>query len=282
MSCGVGTLAQAALLVALSTTACAGEVPGDGVTPPAPEDGVRSARAPEPPAPSARLSLRVLASYPHDRTAFTQGLLVHEGALYESTGRYGRSGIRRVEPETGKVLVERSLPAHLFGEGLALAADRLVQITWQEGVALLWDPSTLERIGELSYRGEGWGLTYDGERLVMSDGSDWLVFRDPRSLAELDRVQVTLDGSPLPRLNELEWVDGEVWANVWGASSVVRIDPASGAVTGVADLSELAARLPPEESQGIDVLNGIAWWPEREAFLVTGKLWPRTFLVRFE
>lgn len=282
MSRGVGELAQAALLVVLSSAACAGDVPGQGGAPPAPADDARIAPAPGPPAPLAELSVRVLATYPHDPSAFTQGLLVHGGAVYESTGGYGRSTIRRVDPESGDVLLARSLPPNLFGEGLALAGDRLVQITWREGVAWLWDPTTLERTGELSYQGEGWGLAFDGERLVMSDGSDWLVFRDPASLAELDRVQVTLEGRPLPRLNELEWVDGQVWANVWGSSSVVRIDPASGAVTAVVDLSELAARIPPEESQGIDVLNGIAWWPEREAFLVTGKLWPRAFLVRFE
>lgn len=279
-----GILVQAAVVVALSAAACAGEPPR--------QEGARSAveaeipvpePVPAPPSdPPARLALRVLESYPHDPQAFTQGLLFHDGALYESTGRYGLSSLRRVDPETGEVLVERALPAHLFGEGLALAEDRLVQLTWQEGVALRWDPATLERVGETSYRGEGWGLTYDGARLVMSDGTSWLVLRDPGSFAELDRVQVTLEGRPLPNLNELEWVDGAVWANVWGSRSVVRIDPASGAVTAVADLSELAARLPREEARGIDVLNGIAWWPEREAFLVTGKLWPRTFLVEFE
>lgn len=279
-----GILVQAVVLVALSAAACAGEAPR--------EAGARSAVEAEPPVPEpvpatpsgppARLAVRVLETHPHDPQAFTQGLLFHDGALYESTGRYGRSSLRRVDPETGEVLAERSLPAHLFGEGLALAGDRLVQLTWQEGVALAWDPATLERVGETSYRGEGWGLTFDGERLVMSDGTSWLVFRDPGSFAEIGRVQVTLEGRPLPNLNELEWVDGSVWANVWGSQSVVRIDPASGVVTAVADLSELAARLPSEEARGIGVLNGIAWWPEREAFLVTGKLWPRTFLVRFE
>jgi glutamine cyclotransferase len=117
---------------------------------------------------------------------------------------------------------------------------------------------------------------------LMSDGSSWLVFRDPDTFEELDRVSVTIDGQPLGELNELEWVDGAVWANVWGSSSIVRIDPGSGAVTAVADLSGLQRRLPPEEARGIDVLNGIAWWPERDAFVVTGKLWPRAFLVRLE
>lgn len=229
-----------------------------------------------------RLGVRVLAEYPHDPGSFTQGLLVHDGALYESTGRYGHSRVRKIEPESGRVLAERVLPARLFGEGLALAGDRLVQITWQEGVALLWEPETLEPLGELSYRGEGWGLAYDGDRLILSDGTSALSFRDPATLEETDRLDVTLEGAPLSRLNELEWVDGALWANVWGSRSVVRIDTASGAVTAVADLSSLLERLPAEAAPDIDVLNGIAWWPERESFLVTGKLWPRMFEVVFE
>jgi len=272
-----GSLFQAAALIALVVTACAAEpAPARRTT------GVEPKPAASPPAPPARLALEVLATYPHAPEAFTQGLLVHDGALYESTGRYGRSSLRRIDPETGKVLAERALSPNLFGEGLARVGDRLVQLTWREGVAPVWDLSTLEPLDQLSYQGEGWGLTFDGERLVMSDGSAWLVFRDPETLAELGRVLVTLDGEPLEELNELEWVGGAVWANVWGSSSVVRIDPATGVVTGVADLSALLARLPPAESRGIDVLNGIAWWPERDAFLVTGKLWPRVFLVKME
>lgn len=247
---------------------------GEGAGPGEPASG--DGRSPE------RLEARVLESYPHDPDAFTQGLLFHRGALYESTGRYGRSELRRVEPETGEALAFRRLPGDLFGEGLALAGDRLVQLTWRSGVALVWDVGTLEPRGELAYAGEGWGLAYDGDRLVMSDGSSVLTFRDPESFAELGRVRVTLRGRPLAQLNELEVVDGAVWANVWGTESVVRIDPATGEVTGIADLSELRGLLSPEEARGIDVLNGIAWWPEREAFLVTGKLWPRAFLVEIE
>lgn len=271
------SLLQAAALVALSVTACTGE------TPPSSDRAVAGSTAAAPaPGPPARLQVRVLATYPHDPEAFTQGLLIHDGVLYESTGRYGHSSLRRVEPETGEVLAERTLSPNLFGEGLARVGERLVQLTWREGVAPVWDLATLEQVDRFSYQGEGWGLTFDGERLVMSDGSAWLVFRDPSTFEELDRVLVTLEGRPLQDLNELEWVDGVVWANVWGSSSVVRIDPGSGAVTAVADLSELLTRLPPEEARGIDVLNGIAWWPEREAFVVTGKLWPRAFLIRLE
>jgi glutaminyl-peptide cyclotransferase len=232
-----------------------------------------------------RLGFRVVAEYPHDPSAFTQGLLIHDGVLYESTGQYGRSELRRVAPETGEVLLRRQLPGHLFGEGLALVPgtpDRLIQLTWQEGIALVWDRESLTALGELRYRGEGWGLAWDGERLVMSDGSAWLSFREPGGFAELARVEVTLEGRPLPGINELEWAEGALWANVWGSESVVRIDTATGEVTAVADLAALEERLPRGESPRIDVLNGIAWWPERGTFLVTGKLWPRAFEVTLE
>ena len=256
--------------------------PAAGAETPGPEPS-RPAGGPE------RLTARVMAEYPHDPEAFTQGLLVHDGLLYESTGRYGRSELRRVDPRTGEVLLRRELPGHLFGEGLTLVpggpggtGDRLVQLTWQEGVALVWDRESLRAEGELRYQGEGWGLAWDGERLVMSDGSAWLSFREPHGFSELARVEVTLEGRPLPRINELEWVDDALWANVLGSDSVVRIDPATGEVTAVADLAGIEARLPRGEAGGIDVLNGIAWWPERGSFLVTGKLWPRLFEVVFE
>ena len=257
---------------------------GDGAAGP-PEEAA-SAPAPAAPRKAERLAARVIAEYPHDPSSFTQGLLVHDGALYESTGHYGQSLVRKLVPESGEVLAERRLEPRLFGEGLALVTSpdggRLVQLTWREGVALLWDPEDLEPVGERSYRGEGWGLTFDGERLILSDGGSALSFRDPETLEETGRVEVTLDGQPVFELNELEWVDGAVWSNVLGSASVLRIDPESGEVTAVADLSSLRGRIPAEESQGMDVLNGIAWWPERESFLVTGKYWPRLFEVVFE
>jgi glutamine cyclotransferase len=224
----------------------------------------------------------VRAEYPHDPDAFTQGLLVDGDRLFESTGLHGRSSVREVEIATGKVLRRQDLPSRLFGEGLAEVGERLIQLTWQSGLALIWDRDRFTREGELSYSGEGWGLTWDGERLIMSDGSSWLLFRDPRTFDELGRVQVTLNGRPLPRLNELEWVDGAVWANVWQSESIVRIDPTTGEVTGVADCSGLESRLPPGSSATIDVLNGIAYWPAHHTFLVTGKLWPKLFEVSFD
>lgn len=268
-----GSLFQAAALIALVVTACAAEpAPARRTT------GVEPKPAASPPAPPARLALEVLATYPHAPEAFTQGLLVHDGALYESTGRYGRSSLRRIDPETGRVLAERSLSPNLFGEGLARVGDRLVQLTWREGVAPVWDLSTLEPLDQLSYQGEGWGLTFDGERLVMSDGSSTLTFRDPETFEVQGTVPVTADGDPVERLNELECVDGHVWANIYPTDLIVEIDPGSGEVVSSVDAAGL---LPPGEANAADVLNGIAYDPTNEQFLITGKLWPTLFVVRF-
>lgn len=261
----------------VACAACTGEAAGPvgaaaGEAPRAAEPGASPA--------AARLTLEILAVYPHDPAAFTQGLVFAGGALYESTGLYGESSLRRLDPTTGEVLARRDLAPELFGEGLAAVGERLVQLTWREGLALSWDRATFEPLAEARYPGEGWGLAYDGERLVMSDGSDRLTFRDPESFAAEGDVLVSLDGRPVFLLNELEWVGGELWANVLGSDVLLRIDPASGRATGVVDLAELRARLPP--AAGIDVLNGIAWWPERGSFLVTGKRWPRMFEIRIE
>jgi glutaminyl-peptide cyclotransferase len=242
------------------------------------------AAGPGAPAPEAveELAVEVLASVPHDPQAFTQGLVWSGGALYESTGRYGESSLRRVDPATGAALARVDLPPDLFGEGLALVPGpgqgRLVQLTWLEGVARVWDAATLEPAGSFRYQGEGWGLCFDGERLVMSDGSDALTLRDPVTFEVTGTLAVTLRGRPLERLNELECAEGWVWANVLGADSIVRIDPASGRVTAFADASGL---LTPAEAAAADVLNGIAYDPERRVYHLTGKLWPRRFVVRF-
>lgn len=222
---------------------------------------------------------RVLRSLPHDPDSYTQGLEWHAGSLFESTGHYGRSRLRRVDAESGEVELERRLPDELFGEGLARVDDRLVQLTWKEGRALLWDLAGLEPLGELAYEGEGWGLCFDGVDLVQSDGSDHLIFRDAASLAPLRTLGVTLAGRPLYRLNELECAEGWIWANVYGSEQIVRIDPASGEVGAIVDASGL---LTPEEARGAEVLNGIAYRPETETFFLTGKLWPKLFEVVFE
>lgn len=225
-----------------------------------------------------QLRVRVVASYPHDRAAYTQGLEWHGGRLYESTGLVGRSTLRRVELETGVVEQRVDLPSELFGEGLTRVGRNFIQLTWQDGRAIVWDAATLRATHEFRYPGEGWGLCHDGERLVMSDGSDRLVFRSPATFEKLGEVQVTLDGQPLRHLNELECVDGEVYANVWQTDHIARIDPRSGRVTAWIDAAGL---LTPAERAGAEVLNGIAYVRERDRFLVTGKLWPRLFEVVF-
>ena len=220
----------------------------------------------------------VLAEVPHDPSAFTQGLELHEGTLYEGTGLEGRSQLRVLDPATGEVQRAESLPGQLFGEGIAVAGDRIWQLTWQDGVVLEWDRATLTLRQQLPLDGEGWGLCNDGTRLVRSDGTDRLRFHDPRTFAETGSVMVTIEGEPVTQLNELECVDGQVWANVWPSDVLVRIDPASGQVTAAVDAAGL---LDPEQRANADaVLNGIAAL-DNDEYLLSGKLWPVSFRVRF-
>lgn len=230
-------------------------------------------------APPERLRVRVVRRYPHDREAFTQGLLWHGGKLYESTGLRGRSSVRQVELETGEVLRRRDLERAMFAEGLALVGDRLIQLTWTNGVAHVYRLEDFEHQRTFRYQGEGWGLCYDGTHLVMSNGSARLAFRDPESFRVVREVTVRESGRPLRHLNELECVDGAVWANVWQTDRIVRIDPASGRVTAAVDASGLLTE--DELLEDVDVLNGIAWIPERQRFVITGKNWPHLFEVDF-
>lgn len=262
--------------------------------------------------PVEQLVPEILDVRDHDPNAFTQGLLVHDGLLYESAGRYGQSSLRQVDPETGEVLLYLPIPDAFFAEGLALAGDYLYQITWREGTAFRFNLSAFTE-GEplepetFAYEGEGWGLCFDDEHLWMSDGTDTLVLRDPDTFEVAETRQVTLDGVPLgqmtsegemiatpaanatpdmtvytgqrmDRLNELECVDESIYANVWQTDYILRIDRETGAVTGWIDAAGL---LPAEDRAGADVLNGIAYLPESDTFLLTGKLWPRLFEVQF-
>ena len=254
----------AALLMAASCS------PGQGA-PPAPQP------TPTPPPGPQRLMVKVISSRPHDASAYTQGLVWHEGKLYESAGLYGQSSLREVNPATGEVRRRVDLPQQYFGEGLARVGDRLVQLTWQEGVAFVYRLSDFQKVGELLYTGEGWGLCHDGARLVMSDGSDRLIFRDPETFAVVGEIRVRMGGAPVDRLNELECVDGAVYANVYQTEDFVRIDPATGEVTAVIDASGLLG--PADYQAGAEVLNGIAWMPETKRFLITGKRWPLLFEV---
>ena len=222
---------------------------------------------------------RVLAQYPHDANAFTQGLLLHGGAFYESTGLRGRSSLRRVEPTTGSVLYDIELSASEFGEGLARVDDRLIQLTWQEHVAHVYDLETFDHITDYTYDTEGWGLCFDGHRLVLSDGSDQLFFRDPANFALVGSVSVADDGVPIEQLNELECVRGLVLANVWMTDTIVVIDPKTGQVLERVDASGLLSE---GEKTSADVLNGIAHDASTGHFYLTGKLWPKLFEVELE
>lgn len=223
----------------------------------------------------------VLERYPHDRKAYTQGLLIVDGALYESTGRLGESSVRLVELETGKVLKRRAIDASLFGEGLASVGGLLYQLTWKSGRALLFDRASLRPMSYgYGYPGEGWGLTTSpAGQLVMSDGTATLRFLDPKGMTEQRRVTVTDLGRPVRNLNELEWIDGEVWANVWKRDRIARIDPETGVVKAWVDLRGLlgSARV---ASPLEDVLNGIAYDSETGAIYVTGKRWPYLFKIK--
>ena len=233
------------------------------------------------PAPEA-LRVRVLRRLPHDPGAFTQGLEVHsDGRLFESTGMNGHSSVREVTLESGEVVRRRDVDARYFAEGLTIVEDRLLQLTWQEGVAFEYDLATFEPRRELHYEGEGWGLCLDtrGNRLIMSDGSSTLTFRDPATFEERGTVRVTRQGRGQRMLNELECVDGVVYANVWQTEELVRIDPETGHVTAVIDAHGLLTQ---QDSLGADVLNGIAYLPASQHFLITGKWWPAMFEVVFE
>ncbi len=239
----------------------------------------QSAAAPAAPiTPVPVYGFEVVRVYPHDPAAFTQGLVFRNGELLESTGRYP-STVRRVRLEDGVVLQQRELDQDYFGEGLTAVGDRVLTLTWKGGKGFIWDPTTLEPEGEFAYAGEGWGLTHDTTRLILSDGTAALRFLDPTTLVETGRVPVTLDGRPVRQINELEWIEGEVFANLWQTDYIVRINPATGAITGVIDLTELM----PDRS-GLDptdaVLNGIAWDPEGRRLFVTGKNWPKLFEIR--
>ena len=245
------------------------------------QDSAPPPAAPTPaptPAPVAVYDAVVVASYPHDPEAFTQGLLWHEGWLYESTGRIGVSSVRKVELESGRVEILRPIPEWHFGEGLALWGDELVSLTWRDGVVHRWRLEDLAAVSSHDeYPFEGWGLAPIDGQLVASDGSATLRFLDPVNYSVERSVTVTLNGQPLPRLNELEVVNGLILANIWKTGFIVGIDPASGAVTMLIDCRALPG------SEGDDpegVLNGIAWDPVGERLFVTGKLWPQLHEIR--
>lgn len=223
-------------------------------------------------------SYKVIATFPHDTTSFTQGLVFADGNLYESTGLNGESTLRRVDIKTGKTLQRIDIPRQYFAEGLALVGDELVQLTWQHKLGFVYDRKTFERKRTFTYNSEGWGIAYDGRsRLVMSDGSDRLTFLDPKTLLPQKSLRVEDAGRPVLNLNELEWIENEIWANVWQTDRIARINPATGQVSAWIDLSSLfprAQRLPPA-----DELNGIAYDKATRRIFITGKKWPRLYQI---
>lgn len=224
-------------------------------------------------------SYTVVDRHPHDATAFTQGLLVQNGEFLEGTGLEGRSELRRVEIDTGRVRARRKLPPSYFGEGVTVHGDLIHQLTWRNGVALIWNRSGLSPAGRWEYDGEGWGLTTMGDELVMSDGTSTLRVLDPRIREELRRVEVTSDGVPVPELNELEYIgDGRVAANVWTTTTIVVIDMETGHVTHTLDVAELAAEQPPTANE----TNGIAVDPGSGDWYVTGKNWPTLYRIKVQ
>jgi glutaminyl-peptide cyclotransferase len=221
---------------------------------------------------------QVVKEYPHDSNAFTQGLFWLDGHLYESTGQVGASTVRRVRLADGVVLQSADIPAGQFGEGIAPWRDEIISVTWQHGIGHRWGRKTLKRTGSFNYEGEGWGLTSDGRSLILSDGTATLRYLDPATMAETGRLQVTADGRPVPRLNELEWVRGEIFANVWMTSLIARIDPKTGKVAGWIDLGDLARRHSGGDPDA--VLNGIAYDAKADRLFVTGKYWPKLFEIK--
>lgn len=269
--------AVATLVVLLIATGCATDNKGDAVVPPGaqfgavatPRDGIGILRG------------TVLRSITHDRRAFTQGLAYHEGYLYESTGRYGYSALRRIDPQTGKALHEVRLPKSAFGEGLTVHNGHLVQLTWHEETAFIYDLESLALVRQVGYTGEGWGLCYDGKDLYTSSGEAFLIRRDAEFLVPRDTIPINRGGEPVPLINELECVGEYIYANVLGASFVIQIDKVTGRVTAELD----AAALIPASIRSGDpekVLNGIAFDPTAGTFYLTGKLWPVMYEVRIE
>jgi len=227
--------------------------------------------------PALLTHYEVVSSHPHDPKAFLQGLVWYDGGFYESDGLFGESSLRRVAYPSGEVLKKVDVPREHFAEGLAMIGDRLIQLTWQSKKGFVYDRESFNLIGDFPYATEGWGLTYDGTSLIMSDGSSNLFFLDPDSYQVKRTVAVTMDGRPVPELNELEWIKGEVWANVWMTDMIVRIDPTSGQVVGALDMTGLLGMNRQDDD---DVLNGIAYDAGGDHTFVSGKRWPLLFEIR--
>jgi len=222
---------------------------------------------------------RILHIYPHDRTAFTQGLIYHKGVFYESTGLWGRSSLRKVKIETGQILQNTPLPDKYFGEGITRWQQEIIQLTWRDGTGWVYDLATLQLLKTFDYEIEGWGITQDGEKLIVSDGSSYLYFWSPKTFQKVGAIQVQYQGQPVSRLNELEYIKGEIFANIWLTDYIAQISPQTGAVLGWINLTGLNP-LPPALVGTSAVLNGIAYDKGNNRLFVTGKLWPSVFEIK--
>ena len=235
-----------------------------------------------PPAAAAapqRVEIKVQEILPHDRSVFTEGLAFWNGRLFESGGEYGKSTLREVELATGKTLREVKLEPRYFGEGMTILGGKIYQLTWQEQTCFVYDATTLRKLTQIKYDGEGWGMTSDGHALIVSDGSDVIRFRDPATLATKRSIRIVYQGKPVTMLNELEYIDGRIWANVWRTNFILRIDPADGRIIDILD----AAAVYPQNLRGPDVddvLNGIAYEAKTKSIYITGKRWPQMYKVR--
>ena len=219
----------------------------------------------------------IVNTYPHDRNAFTQGLVFEDGVLYEGTGGFGNSTLRRVELETGDILQIRELSAQFFGEGITIYENKIIQLTWKSKIGFVYDKNSFELLQEFNYSIEGWGVTHDGTSLIMSDGTSTLHFLDPQTFEEIGQLGVFDNDGPVTRLNELEYVQGEIYANVWQTDRVARITPGTGQVIGWVELGGLLTT--EDRHEPVDVLNGIAYDAKTARLFVTGKLWPKLFEI---
>ncbi|MEX1000349.1 MAG: glutaminyl-peptide cyclotransferase [Thermodesulfobacteriota bacterium] len=221
---------------------------------------------------------KTINSFPHDTESFTQGLIMDDGFLYESTGLNGRSSIKIVNLETGKVIKSHKLADKYFGEGITIVDDKIIQLTWRSKKGFVYDKDSLKLLRTFSYQTQGWGITYDGKYLILSDGSNILYFMDPKSFLVVGKLEVYDDNGEVSKLNELEYINGEIYANIWGTDLIARINPKTGFVSSWIELDGLLSK--EDKKKGVDVLNGIAFNPQNETLLVTGKLWPKIFEIK--
>ncbi len=231
-------------------------------------------------APKPKDAVSVLNSFPHNPTAFTQGFVYRDGFLYESTGLYGKSSLRKTDPATGKVLAKINLPREFFGEGLTIIGESIYQLTWKSGQGFIYAKENLKREGSFTYSTEGWGLTDDGTQLIMSDGTEKLYFLSPESFEVTKVLSVKENGAAVARLNELEYVEGKIYCNIWHSDDIVVVNPGSGMVERRINLGQLRGRLSLSNEAG--VLNGIAWKSSSRTFLVTGKNWSEVFEIKVD